>query len=105
MVHTFVHGVANGISGIASVAFGVSFTVFSLFFLLKDGPKLHAWTDRHLGVPAPAAATITGGVIHGDAPLLPRRDDRRRLQRRRSSASAHWSSTSRSPGRSRSSPS
>jgi predicted PurR-regulated permease PerM len=63
MVHTFVHGVANGISGIASVAFGVSFTVFSLFFLLKDGPKLHAWTDRHLGVPAPAAATITGGVI------------------------------------------
>jgi predicted PurR-regulated permease PerM len=55
--------VANGISGIASVAFGVSFTVFSLFFLLKDGPKLHAWTDRHLGVPAPAAATITGGVI------------------------------------------
>ena len=63
MVHTFIHGVANGISGIASVAFGVSFTVFSLFFLLKDGPKLHAWTDRHLGVPAPAAATITGGVI------------------------------------------
>ena len=58
----FVHGVANGISGIASVAFGVSFTVFSLFFLLKDGPKLHAWTDRHLGVPA-RAATITGGVI------------------------------------------
>jgi putative heme transporter len=63
MVHTFVHGVANGISGIASVAFGVSFTIFSLFFLLKDGPKLHAWTDRHLGVPASAAATITGGVI------------------------------------------
>ena len=51
MVHTFVHGVANGIRGIASVAFGVSFTVFSLFFLLKDGPKLRAWTDRHLGVP------------------------------------------------------
>jgi predicted PurR-regulated permease PerM len=63
IVHTFVHGVANGISGIASVAFGVSFTVFSLFFLLKDGPKLHAWVNRHLGVPAPAAETITGGVI------------------------------------------
>jgi predicted PurR-regulated permease PerM len=63
IVHTFFHGVAKGISGIASVAFGVSFTVFSLFFLLKDGPKLHAWIDRHLGVPAPAAETITGGVI------------------------------------------
>lgn len=63
MVHTFVHGVANGIQGIASIAFGLSFTVFSIFFLLKDGSKLHRWVDRHLGVPAPAAETITGGVI------------------------------------------
>jgi predicted PurR-regulated permease PerM len=63
MVQTFIHGVADGISGIASIAFGVSFTVFSLFFLLKDGPKLHRWIDAHLGVPAPAAATVTGGVI------------------------------------------
>jgi putative heme transporter len=64
MISTFVKGVATGIQGIASLAFGVSFTIFSLFFLLKDGPTLRAWTNRHLGVPAPAAETITGGVVN-----------------------------------------
>jgi putative heme transporter len=64
MVHTFVKGVATGIHGIASLAFGISFTVFSIFFLLKDGPSLRAWVNGHLGVPAPVADTITGGVVH-----------------------------------------
>ena len=63
MVSTFIKGVATGIQEIASLAFGISFTVFSIFFLLKDGPALRAWTNRHLGVPAPAADTITGGVV------------------------------------------
>jgi predicted PurR-regulated permease PerM len=63
VVHTFVEGVAAGISGIASLAFGLSFAVFSLFFLLKDGPSMRQWVDRHLGVPEPVARTITGGVI------------------------------------------
>jgi predicted PurR-regulated permease PerM len=63
MVHTFVGGVATGIRGIASLAFGISFTVFSIFFLLKDGPALRAWVSGHLGVPRPAAETITGGVV------------------------------------------
>jgi predicted PurR-regulated permease PerM len=62
-MHTFLKGVAQGISGIASLAFGISFTVFSLFFLLKDGPTLRAWLNRHLGVPWPAAEIITGGVV------------------------------------------
>jgi predicted PurR-regulated permease PerM len=64
MVHTFVGGVAAGISGIASLAFGISFTIFSIFFLLKDGPALRAWVGRHLGVPQPVADTITGGVVN-----------------------------------------
>jgi predicted PurR-regulated permease PerM len=64
VVHTFVHGVAAGIRGIASLAFGLSFTVFSIFFLLKDGPALRGWVNRHLGVPAPVAETITGGVVY-----------------------------------------
>ncbi|HXY85308.1 MAG TPA: AI-2E family transporter [Gaiellaceae bacterium] len=63
IIHTFVDGVAAGISAIASLAFGVSFTIFSIFFLLKDGPALRAWTIRHLGVPRPVGETITGGVI------------------------------------------
>ena len=35
-----------------------------IFFLLKDGPALRAWLNRHLGVPRPVAETITGGVVH-----------------------------------------
>jgi len=63
IVHTLVHGLAEGISGLTSLIFGLSFAVFSLFFLLKDGPGMRRWVDRHLGVPQPVAQTITGGVI------------------------------------------
>jgi predicted PurR-regulated permease PerM len=62
-IGTLLKGVAHGIQGIASFVFGLSLTVFSLFFLLKDGPTMRAWIDRHLGVPEPVARTITGGVI------------------------------------------
>ena len=63
VIRTFVEGVASGISGIASLLFGLSFAVFSLFFLLKDGPTMRRWVDRHLGAPEPVARVITGGVI------------------------------------------
>ena len=38
-------------------------TVLSLFFLLKDGPQIRDWAERHLGVPAQVAHTITQRVI------------------------------------------
>jgi putative heme transporter len=63
IISTFVHGVATGIRGIASLAFGISFTLFAIFFLLKDGPAFRAWVNRHLGVPHAVANTITGGVV------------------------------------------
>src|SRR4051812_17158905 len=62
--HTLWSGLAKGIRGIASLAFGLSFTVFALFFLLKDGPKLREWLNGHLGVPRPIAHTITRDVVH-----------------------------------------
>ena len=62
-ISTLVGGVVNGIKGLTSLAFGLSFAMLSLFFLLKDGPSLRAWVDRHLGVPQPVAQTITGGLI------------------------------------------
>jgi predicted PurR-regulated permease PerM len=55
--------VISGIQGLTSLAFALSFTLLSLFFLLKDGPSMRRWVDRHLGVPPPAAQVITGGVI------------------------------------------
>ncbi len=63
MVSTLTHGIVNGIAGLTSLAFTLSFFLLSLFFLMKDGPTMRRWVDRHLGVPHAAATTITGGVI------------------------------------------
>jgi predicted PurR-regulated permease PerM len=61
-VSTLVHGVIEGIRGLASLAFGVSFAALSLFFILKDGPVMHRWIERHSGLPVPVANTITTGL-------------------------------------------
>ena len=63
IISALTTGVIHGIRGITSVAFAVSFTALSLFFLLKDGPSIRGWVDRHLGVPLPVAQTITGGML------------------------------------------
>ena len=57
--HTLLEGVAKGIEGLASLVFFLSLTALSLVFLLIDGPAIRAWTERHLGVPAAMARTIT----------------------------------------------
>jgi predicted PurR-regulated permease PerM len=38
-------------------------TFISLIFLLKDGPTIRSWTERHMGVPPPVARIVTGRVI------------------------------------------
>ena len=63
IISALTTGVIHGIRGLTSVAFALSFAALSLFFLLKDGPSMRAWVNRHLGVPLPVAQTITGGVI------------------------------------------
>jgi len=63
ILSTLTEGIINGIQGLTSLLFGLSLAALSLFFLLKDGPSMRSWVDRHLGVPLPAAQTITGGVI------------------------------------------
>ena len=60
---TLLQGVANGIQGVTSLVFFLTFAVFSTFFLLKDGPAVRAFINRSLGVPAAVATTITGNVI------------------------------------------
>ena len=63
IIATLTKGVIGGIAGLASLAFALSFLLLSLFFLLKDGPSMRMWVDRHLGLPPPVAQTVTGGVI------------------------------------------
>jgi putative heme transporter len=58
-----LNGLATGISELASLAAFASFTVLSLFFLLKDGPALRSWVERHSGLPRPVARTIVGEVL------------------------------------------
>jgi len=55
-------GLLAGIERLASLAVFLSFTALSLFFLLKDGPQIGAFVERHLGVPVPVARTILGRV-------------------------------------------
>jgi putative heme transporter len=62
-VSTLVHGIVHGIRGLASVMFGLSFAALGTFFLLKDGPQMRGWLDRHAGIPEPVARTISGAVI------------------------------------------
>ena len=59
---SLLQGVVDGIRGVTSLVFFLTFTVFSTFFLLKDGPAVRAFVDRHLGVPRDVATVITGNV-------------------------------------------
>jgi predicted PurR-regulated permease PerM len=60
---TLLQGFATGIQGITSFVFFLTFTAFSTFFLLKDGPVVRRWINRSMGIPVDIAATITGNVI------------------------------------------
>jgi len=58
-----LQGVATGIKELTSLVFFLTFTAFSTFFLLKDGPAVRRFVDRHLGVPPDVATIITGNVM------------------------------------------
>jgi predicted PurR-regulated permease PerM len=61
--HALLHGAGATISALASVAVFLSFTALSLFFLLKDGPVIRDWTERHMGIPVPVARMVTGRTL------------------------------------------
>jgi predicted PurR-regulated permease PerM len=58
-----LQGVVSGIKELTSLVFFLTFTAFSTFFLLKDGPAVRRFVDRHLGVPPDVATIITGNVM------------------------------------------
>jgi predicted PurR-regulated permease PerM len=59
---TLLTGVAKGISGLSSLVFFLAFAVLSTLFVLKDGPVMHRFVDRHLGVPQPVAHVVTTNI-------------------------------------------
>jgi putative heme transporter len=62
VVGTLLKGVAVGVEQLSSLAFFLALTVLSLFFLLKDGPEIRDWCERHLGVPVDVARIATDRV-------------------------------------------
>ena len=60
---TMLKGVASGISGLKSLAVFIGFTVFTSFFLLKDGPSMGRWIERHMGMRPAEARIVTGDIL------------------------------------------
>ena len=59
---TLLGGVAAGVDGLKSVGFFLAFVTLSTLFVLKDGPVMRAFINRHMGVPEPVAAVVTANV-------------------------------------------
>lgn len=62
-VSTLLKGVASGVKQLSSLLFFLALTALSLVFLLKDGPMIRAWGERHVGLPLPVARTITERML------------------------------------------
>ena len=56
-------GSARASSALASLAVFLSFTALSLFFLLKDGPQIRAWTSATWASRRRSRASITGRTL------------------------------------------
>jgi predicted PurR-regulated permease PerM len=62
-VSALLNGLETGIAALSSLAFFLALTVLGLFFMLKDGPVLRAWGERHLGIPVAVAHTIIQRIL------------------------------------------
>jgi predicted PurR-regulated permease PerM len=59
---TLLSGVAAGIGGLKNALFFLAFATLSTLFVLKDGPVMRAFINRHMGVPVPDAEIVTANV-------------------------------------------
>jgi putative heme transporter len=62
-VSALLSGLAVGLKELSSLVFFLAMTALSLLFLLADGPKIRDWGERHMGVPAPVARTISSRTL------------------------------------------
>ena len=59
---TLLNGVSAGVQGLESLVFFLAFATLSTLFVLKDGPVMHRFINRHLGVPEPTANIVTTNI-------------------------------------------
>ena len=62
-VSTLLHGVSSGLRTLSSLVFFAALVALSLFFLLKDGPQIRAWGERHLPIPTPVAHVAVERIL------------------------------------------
>jgi predicted PurR-regulated permease PerM len=60
--NTLLNGIAHGISGLSSLVFFLAFATLSTLFILKDGPVMHRFINRHMGVPERVANVVTTNI-------------------------------------------
>jgi predicted PurR-regulated permease PerM len=59
---TLLSGVAAGIGGLKNLLFFLAFTIMSALFVLKDGPVMHRFINRHMGIPQADANIVTTNI-------------------------------------------
>jgi predicted PurR-regulated permease PerM len=59
---TLLSGVAAGIGGLKNLLFFLAFTLMSALFVLKDGPVMHRFINRHMGIPQADANIVTTNI-------------------------------------------
>jgi putative heme transporter len=59
---TLLSGIAAGIGGLKNLVFFLAFATLSTLFVLKDGPVMHRFVNRHMGVPEPVANVVTTNI-------------------------------------------
>src|SRR4051794_1595650 len=56
--HALLKGLGTGVKELGSLVIFLSFTALSLFFLLKDGPRIRTWLEAHTGLPEAVGRTV-----------------------------------------------
>jgi predicted PurR-regulated permease PerM len=59
---TLLSGVASGVEGLKSLVFFLAFAMISTLFVLKDGPVMRRFINRHMGVPEAQAEIVTSNI-------------------------------------------
>jgi putative heme transporter len=59
---TLLSGVAGGVEGLKSLLFFLAFATMSTLFVLKDGPVMHRFINRNMGVPEADANIVTTNI-------------------------------------------
>jgi predicted PurR-regulated permease PerM len=58
-----LQGLGNALKSLSSLAFFLSLTLLSTFFLLKDGPVIRSWAERHMRLPPRTAHGMLTRVL------------------------------------------